>query len=270
MKPDELSLHDLFSAECEAQCRILSDGLMALESGRSVEEQLEILMRAAHSLKGAARIVGYDQAVRISHALEDRFVAAQKAETVLTPAAVDRMLPAVDLLKQIGSEAQDDDSGFKSAADQCLQVLSQPDHTDASILKSPADLSPEPNPEENKKPSSGEEKQRMLRVSAENLNLLLGGAAESLVASRQLRHFTIQLQQLHRHQRQTARTLEAALDSAQIDSHLVEALRTLQAQIEAGDRQILDNLTEADRIERRSTRLSQRLFWDVWKVAFFH
>ena len=35
-------------------------------------------MRAAHSLKGAARIVGLDVGVRVAHAMEDCFVAAQR------------------------------------------------------------------------------------------------------------------------------------------------------------------------------------------------
>ena len=35
-------------------------------------------MRAAHSLKGAARIVGLDAAVRVAHAMEDCFVARSR------------------------------------------------------------------------------------------------------------------------------------------------------------------------------------------------
>ena len=35
-------------------------------------------MRAAHSLKGAARIVGLTVGVRVAHAMEDCFVAAQQ------------------------------------------------------------------------------------------------------------------------------------------------------------------------------------------------
>ena len=38
-------------------------------------------MRAAHSLKGAARIVGLDAAVRVAHAMEDCLVAAQKGRS---------------------------------------------------------------------------------------------------------------------------------------------------------------------------------------------
>ena len=63
-------------------------------------------MRAAHSLKGAARIVGLDAAVRVAHAMEDCFVAAQKGKVVLQPEHVDILLKGVDLLIQIAQVAE--------------------------------------------------------------------------------------------------------------------------------------------------------------------
>jgi two-component system sensor histidine kinase and response regulator WspE len=96
------SLLELFRMEAETHTATLSTGLVALEGGPAAPETIEPLMRAAHSLKGAARIVGLDTAVRVAHALEDCFVAAQKGELVLPPAHVDVLLRGVDLLVQIG------------------------------------------------------------------------------------------------------------------------------------------------------------------------
>jgi anti-anti-sigma factor len=58
-------------------------------------------MRAAHSIKGAARIVGVDAAVQVAHAMEDCFVAAQKGAVALTSDAVDVLLGGVDALHRI-------------------------------------------------------------------------------------------------------------------------------------------------------------------------
>ena len=53
------SLMDLFRSEADGQTALLSEGLMALEGVEDPSpSSLESLMRAAHSLKGAARIVG--------------------------------------------------------------------------------------------------------------------------------------------------------------------------------------------------------------------
>ena len=93
------SLMDLFRSEAEGQTALLSAGLLALEGAATPSARpLEPLMRAAHSLKGAARIVGLDAAVRVAHAMEDCFVAAQQGELALGPAHVDVLLRAVDLL----------------------------------------------------------------------------------------------------------------------------------------------------------------------------
>ena len=130
--PDDLSsfsMLDLFKAEAETQKTVLNAGLLELEKG-ATPAQLESLMRAAHSLKGAARIVGLDAAVRVAHAMEDAFVAAQKSpvplaekpvaglldrvdlapkfrgQTAFTTLLVDMMLDGVDLLDRIAHTAE--------------------------------------------------------------------------------------------------------------------------------------------------------------------
>src|SRR5580704_1631318 len=58
------SMWDLFRGEVESQMRIFTDGLLAIESGGASKEQLAAIMRAAHSIKGAARIVHLETAVQ--------------------------------------------------------------------------------------------------------------------------------------------------------------------------------------------------------------
>ena len=53
----ELSLLELFRAELSAQSQALTAGLLALERDPVSAAHLEACMRAAHSLKGAARII---------------------------------------------------------------------------------------------------------------------------------------------------------------------------------------------------------------------
>ncbi len=96
------SLMDLFRSEADGQVALMTEGLLALEgAGTPSASALESLMRAAHSLKGAARIVGLDAAVRVAHVLEDNFVAAQRGEFAIGSPHVDVMLRAVDLLARI-------------------------------------------------------------------------------------------------------------------------------------------------------------------------
>lgn len=96
------SMMDLFRMEADTQVAILNENILLLENNPTSPAELESLMRAAHSLKGAARIVGLDAAVRVAHVMEDCFVAAQAGAIALdSPDKIDVMLRAIDLLAQI-------------------------------------------------------------------------------------------------------------------------------------------------------------------------
>jgi two-component system sensor histidine kinase and response regulator WspE len=97
------SMWDLFRGEVESQMRVFTDGLLAIEGGGSAKEHLASTMRAAHSIKGAARIVHLDEAVQLSHSMEDCLVAAQEGALTLEPAAIDILLSAGDLLAKLGA-----------------------------------------------------------------------------------------------------------------------------------------------------------------------
>ena len=92
------SLWELFQGEVDSQMRSFTDELLALERGGAPAAHLASAMRAAHSVKGAARLVQLDAGVRLAHVMEDCLVAAQAAELVLTGDAVDVLLSAADLL----------------------------------------------------------------------------------------------------------------------------------------------------------------------------
>lgn len=106
MTPDwmrDASLFELFTLEAEAQTQVLSAGLLALERNPTQADQLEACMRAAHSLKGAARIVGVDAGVSVSHVMEDCLVSAQEGRLYLNPEHIDALLMGTDLLMRIAT-----------------------------------------------------------------------------------------------------------------------------------------------------------------------
>lgn len=98
------ALLDLFRAEADTHVPVLSEGLLALEKDPTQTKQLDGLMRAAHSIKGAARIIGLEPAVQLAHVLEDCMVAAQAGRIALNGDAIDVLLRGVDLLGRIAQE----------------------------------------------------------------------------------------------------------------------------------------------------------------------
>ena len=100
------SMWDLFRGEVESQMQTFTAGLLAIEGGEAPQAHLAATMRAAHSIKGAARIVQLDVVVHLAHAMEDCLVAAQEAVLVLNPAGIDVLLAAGDLLSNLSSVAE--------------------------------------------------------------------------------------------------------------------------------------------------------------------
>ena len=97
------SMLELFRLEAEIQTAVLSSGILAIEELERSPATIESMMRAAHSLKGAARIIGLEPAVRVAHALEDCFVAAGKRRFVVRPEHGDVLLQAVDFLSTLAN-----------------------------------------------------------------------------------------------------------------------------------------------------------------------
>ena len=73
-----ISLLDLFRAEVEEHTDVLTQALLELERDSGKAQDIDALMRAAHSIKGAARIVQIDVAAELSHKMANFFVAVQE------------------------------------------------------------------------------------------------------------------------------------------------------------------------------------------------
>ena len=155
----DFSMLELFREEAETQLSVLSEGLVALEGATDTKPVLDELMRAAHSMKGAARIVGLDPLVKLAHALEDIFVAALRGELAISSNAVDLLLQTVD---RISAVAQGGDAGLPALEAELPTLLEQlallragqltDDATQASVSASPPSAAepvpaaPEPEP----------------------------------------------------------------------------------------------------------------------------
>lgn len=92
------ALFELFREEVRAHADTLGAGLLELEADPANPARIEPLMRAAHSIKGAARIAGVDPAVRLAHVMEDALVAAQAGRVRVSAADIDHLLTGTDIL----------------------------------------------------------------------------------------------------------------------------------------------------------------------------
>src|SRR5580704_5443306 len=119
----DLSMLELFRMEVETQSTILTEGVLGLEQDEGATERLRELMRAAHSLKGAARIVGRKAAVRVAHAMEDCFVAVQEKKQTLSPGLIDALLAGIDLLNRIAQVSDEVLEGWEASQRQEIETF---------------------------------------------------------------------------------------------------------------------------------------------------
>ncbi|AZF04062.1 hybrid sensor histidine kinase/response regulator [Pseudomonas sp. R5-89-07] len=242
MTPDQMrdaSLLELFSLEADAQTQVLSAGLLALERNPTQADQLEACMRAAHSLKGAARIVGVDAGVSVAHVMEDCLVSAQEGRLCLQPEHIDALLQGTDLLMRIATPGNNVGAADIQAYVALMERLLDPSQPTAMVaLKAepaPAPvveaLPPEPEPapavmseppRQGKRMTEGGE--RVLRVTAERLNSLLDLSSKSLVETQRLKPYLASMQRLKRIQSNSLRALDV------LEGHLKVVDLNLEAQ----------------------------------------
>ena len=120
----DMSMLDLFRTEVENYTRVLDKGLIEVETDQSAEN-VEPLMRAAHSIKGAARIVGLDLVVALAHAMEDVLSAAQHGKLKLTASHIDLLLLGNDILVSLASLNASDIPSWLSKEREMVEGLSK-------------------------------------------------------------------------------------------------------------------------------------------------
>ncbi|MDT6963962.1 hybrid sensor histidine kinase/response regulator [Cupriavidus sp. SZY C1] len=280
MNPEQLrdaSMLDLFALEADAQAEVLNAGLLALERDPTAATHLEACMRAAHSLKGAARIVGLDGGVRVAHVMEDCLVAAQRGGIVLTPAHIDALLQGTDLLQRIGHPPDgnlhwpelDGRAEIDAWIVQMNRLLDGEDVAPPAPPAAPAvpsePAAPAPQPVASAElPATAESHERMLRVNADRLDRLLAMAGEAMVESHWLRPFGSAMQQARRQQMRALQALDGVqglLDTPDVAvPRLRAALAELRQLMEDGQGQLSQRVEEFDQYDHRATRLSRRLY----------
>lgn len=286
MTPDQMrdaSLLELFSLEAEAQTQVLSAGLLALERDPTQADHLEACMRAAHSLKGAARIVGVDAGVSVSHVMEDCLVSAQEGRLFLRPEHIDALLQGTDLLMRIATPGSanigpNDIDGYVAlmgrlldpaavAAPVMAQTLLSATAPMAELqLDPPAPSAPDaasslatPAEAVHKTKRVTESGERVLRVTAERLNSLLDLSSKSLVETQRLKPYLSTMQRLKRIQNNSLRALES------LNVHLKEQALGLEAQEALGDARRL--LAESQQLLAEKTAELDEFAWQASQRA---
>ncbi|MDD2736810.1 MAG: chemotaxis protein CheA [Desulfuromonadaceae bacterium] len=142
---------DLFVSESRSHISAFGELILRLEDSPGESAVIDELFRHAHSLKGMAATMGYEQIVAIAHNMESQLSKVRNGEFALLPPLADLLLEGSDALARLTSEIE---SGSDSGEDitELVERLSSFDPTaevhtryPATVIHSDAESHPEPS-----------------------------------------------------------------------------------------------------------------------------
>lgn len=91
---------DLFLQEADEQLEILETETLALEQDPA-DERLQVIFRAAHTLKGSSRAMGFSNFAELTHEMENVLDQLRNHTLKVTTSIADRILACIDTLAQM-------------------------------------------------------------------------------------------------------------------------------------------------------------------------
>ena len=98
---DTSAFRDLFLAEARERIARMNQGLLTLEARPEDREAIHGVLREAHSLKAAARMMGFPTMGTLAHRLENLLVVLEEKERSLTRDLADLVFEVADALSRM-------------------------------------------------------------------------------------------------------------------------------------------------------------------------
>ena len=92
---------NIFQSEADEITSRFNDTLLQLEKNPSSSETLNVLFRNAHSLKGASRMVGFNNIQKLAHSIEDVLGLARDKKILVTKSVIDVLIETIDYIKNL-------------------------------------------------------------------------------------------------------------------------------------------------------------------------
>ncbi|MEA2655552.1 MAG: two-component system, chemotaxis family, sensor kinase CheA [Chloroflexota bacterium] len=130
----------LFMEEAKGHLERIASGLLTLEAAPDDQTAIDAIFREAHTMKGAAGMVGMMRVSRLAHRLEDLLVELKDKKRMATPELIDAMLLVVDGLGRLIASASgsEQDSSDEAALERLLPNLP------ATVAAAPKPVLPPP------------------------------------------------------------------------------------------------------------------------------
>lgn len=101
-------LFDLYMSDTLEHLNLISNTVLLLENDVHNEEYINNIFRAAHTIKGAAATLKFDEITRLTHKLEDLFGAIRDGKVIANKEIVDVVLNVIDTIELLHEKLEDE------------------------------------------------------------------------------------------------------------------------------------------------------------------
>jgi two-component system chemotaxis sensor kinase CheA len=119
---DLSGFRDVYLQECAEHLTAMESDLLSIESSPVQGELLNSIFRAAHSIKGGAGTLGFNEVARFTHVLESLLDNMRAGEIPPSPELTRLLLRSVDTLKELLASTEDQPSAELLAASEAVRV----------------------------------------------------------------------------------------------------------------------------------------------------
>jgi two-component system chemotaxis sensor kinase CheA len=147
---EDLENLELFIQEVEESLELLESGLLELEQKGPVAELIDSVFRAAHTIKGGARLMGFPNIEKLSHHMEESLDKVRAGELDLSSAMISLLLKSADAIRtgtsHLMEHQQESDEAFDALLDD-LAACSRGELMDAPAEVKAEEPEPKVEPE---------------------------------------------------------------------------------------------------------------------------
>ncbi|HAT13137.1 MAG TPA: hybrid sensor histidine kinase/response regulator, partial [Microcoleaceae bacterium UBA11344] len=262
MMIEDRELRDVFKVASQEHLQKLDDGLLYLEQHPGDLAKLEELLRATHSLKGDAGMLGVKNVASLAHQMEHILGGVKRGETQLNSELSDRLSQGLDAMRQLVNEAiTGEDSGVNTfyILASMMGASSQPQPQAAALIVKPSSsqvpekplVEPQFTEPPTQEPETNVETSEVVNLENNSSFLPLQSEPE----------FLLQAQQ----NPATASDSQSAVTASSTSSYRIETIRVATQNLD-------DLMTQAGELTVTKTRLGHRVadieeittLWEEW------
>ncbi len=267
MKFDRSLFIGKFSAEAQEHLQKLNEGVLRLERGETDADLMADILRAAHTLKGAARMMGFQDINRVAHRLEDLLLEIKEGRLAASHPLCDLIFRALDTMDACRQAIVEGREG-KVAVDEVVDLLEraaqgEPLPEPAPRPAAPApEAAPPPAPEPTPEPTpaapppappprkkAAAPPEERIRVSAAKLDKTIRLTGEVIAAQKRAEMRQESLRRIWLMARQHWRDLRSRLDATDREmAALLDSGRALRDQLDRLMRQNREDVAELARV----------------------